>query len=69
MQRIQLRYFFVKDVVESGKMEILHAPTDEMEADFKSAQHSMQKQETSMMNPVLTNPVLFVLGKENLYLN
>ena len=24
----------MKDVVDSGMMEILHAPTDEMEADF-----------------------------------
>ena len=33
-KHLNVRYFFIKDVVDSGMMEIVHAPTEEMVADF-----------------------------------
>ena len=33
-KHLNVRYFFVKDVVDSGRLEILHAPAEETEADF-----------------------------------
>ena len=31
---IDVRYFAIKDVVERGKVQIQHCPTEEMRADF-----------------------------------
>ena len=33
-KHLNVRYFFVKDIVDSGRLEISHSPTEEMEADF-----------------------------------
>ena len=33
-RHVSIRYFFVKDRLESKKIEILHCPTDEMIADL-----------------------------------
>ena len=33
-RHINIRYFFIKDCVESGKIVIRHCPTDKMVADY-----------------------------------
>ena len=33
-RHINIRYFFIKDKVQSTKLNILHCPTDKMIADF-----------------------------------
>ena len=33
-KHLNVRYFFIKDVVDAGMMEILHSPTEEMVGDF-----------------------------------
>ena len=33
-KHLNVRYFFIKDVVDAGLMEVVHAPTEKMVADF-----------------------------------
>ena len=33
-KHLNVRYFFVKDVIDAGRLNVLHSPTEEMIGDF-----------------------------------
>ncbi|CAI7770625.1 unnamed protein product [Closterium sp. NIES-53] len=48
-KHIALRYFFVKDEIEKGRLELSYCPTSEMEADYLTKKLGKQKFEYCML--------------------
>ncbi|CAI7892733.1 unnamed protein product [Closterium sp. NIES-53] len=48
-KHIALRYFFVKDEIEKGKLDLLYCPTSEMAADYLTKKLGKQKFEYCML--------------------
>ncbi|CAI7775371.1 unnamed protein product, partial [Closterium sp. NIES-53] len=49
MKHISLRYFFVKDEIEKGRLELSYCPTSEMAADYLTKKLGKQKFEYCML--------------------